>query len=143
MFQTFDFANPDMTTGERQLTTVPQQALFMMNSPFVVEQVKSLLARADFPTNATDEDKVRFVFRTVFQRPPSATELRLAVEFLAGDAPEPSTEAVPAPTEDPADAKARARKLIAAKAAQPSKQLSQWERYTQVVLQTNELIFVR
>ena len=37
MFGTFDFANPDMTTGERMLTTVPQQALFMMNSPFVIE----------------------------------------------------------------------------------------------------------
>ncbi|MEI9895707.1 MAG: DUF1553 domain-containing protein [Chthoniobacter sp.] len=55
MFGTFDFANPDMTTGERMLTTtqcsptVPQQALFMMNSPFVVEQVKNLLARPDFP----------------------------------------------------------------------------------------------
>src|SRR6202012_1289687 len=49
MFGTFDFANPDMTTGERLLTTVPQQALFMMNSPFVVDQVKNLLARKDFP----------------------------------------------------------------------------------------------
>src|SRR5207249_11091389 len=38
----FDFANPDLPTGRRHQTTVPQQALFLMNSPLVVEQAKKL-----------------------------------------------------------------------------------------------------
>jgi cytochrome c553 len=139
MFQTFDFANPDMSTGERVLTTVPQQALFLMNSPFVVEQVKNLLARDDFPKDGLDEDKVRFIFRTTFQRQPTQKELELARDFLSNDPPEPLPE--PPPADE--DAKTRARKAIAAKAAQTSKPLNIWERYTQVVLQTNELIFVR
>ncbi len=34
LFRTFDFANPDATNPQRYLTTVPQQALFLLNSPF-------------------------------------------------------------------------------------------------------------
>jgi hypothetical protein len=39
----FDFANPDITTGKRYETTVPQQALFMMNNPLVVELARRLV----------------------------------------------------------------------------------------------------
>jgi len=141
MFGTFDFANPDMSTGERLLTTVPQQALFLMNSPFVVEQVKNLLAREDFPKDGIDEDKVRFVFRAAFQRQPSAQELQLARDFLSNDPPEPLPDPALTPQADD-DAKTRARKTSELKALKPSKELNVWERYTQAVLQTNELIFM-
>ena len=43
VFNQFDFANPDITTGKRYETIVPQQALFMMNSPLVVEQARNLV----------------------------------------------------------------------------------------------------
>ena len=42
MFQAFDFASPDLTTGRRETTVVPQQALFMMNNSLVVEQAKNV-----------------------------------------------------------------------------------------------------
>jgi hypothetical protein len=45
-FRTFDFANPNTHTPERPLTTSPQQALFLMNSPFVIEQALQLAARS-------------------------------------------------------------------------------------------------
>jgi len=48
VFNQFDFANPDITTGKRYETIVPQQALFMMNSPLVVEQARNLVQREDF-----------------------------------------------------------------------------------------------
>ena len=41
LFRTFDFANPDTSNQGRFYTAVPQQALFMMNSPFVIEQARS------------------------------------------------------------------------------------------------------
>src|SRR5205085_5787311 len=47
LFRTFDFASPDATTAQRYTTTVPQQALFLMNSPFVLEQARHFLARPD------------------------------------------------------------------------------------------------
>ena len=46
LFRTFDFASPDASTPARQTTVVPQQALFLMNSPFVVEQARHLADRA-------------------------------------------------------------------------------------------------
>lgn len=140
MFGTFDFANPDMTTGERVLTTVPQQALFLMNSPFVVEQVKNLLARPDFPKEGIDEDKVRFIFRAAFQRQPTAQELVLARNFLSDDPPEVPDASLTPQADD--DAATKQKKAKALKAAEPLKQLNVMERYTQTVLQMNELVFL-
>ncbi|EDY17001.1 protein of unknown function DUF1549 [Chthoniobacter flavus Ellin428] len=140
MFGTFDFANPDMTNGERMLTTVPQQALFLMNSPFVVEQVKNLLTRSDFPKDGIDEDKVRFIYRTAFQRQPTAQELVLARNFLSDDPPTiPDPKLAPQASDDDAT---KARKAKALKAMEPVKQLNVMERYTQAVLENNELVFL-
>src|SRR6185436_12748872 len=136
MFNTFDFANPDMSTGERIMTTVPQQALFMMNSPFLVDQVKNILARPDIAAAKTDAEKVRLIFRTLFQRAPSAAELKLAEQFLTTEAPEPKTSE----TSPIAIGQADASQGKDVKKAPTSKMtpLNQWERYTQVVLLTNE-----
>ena len=86
MFRTFDFANPDMTTSTRMPTTVPQQALFMMNSPFVIEQARLMVQRTDFQSRKTDQDKIRFMFQTLYQREPSAQELSMAQQYLAAQA---------------------------------------------------------
>jgi hypothetical protein len=153
MFQTFDFANPDMSTGERVLTTVPQQALFMLNSPFVAEQVKHILARKDFPTTGTDEEKVRYLFRIAFQRAPRADELKMAVEFLQEEEKPAAAELPTAPklseaiAETPEAAAKRARREAKlggrnSAAAAATRQLNTFERYAQVVLLANELIFV-
>jgi mono/diheme cytochrome c family protein len=86
MFRTFDFANPDMTTSSRMPTTVPQQALFMMNSPFVIEQAKLMVQRTDFQARKTDQEKVKFLFQTLYQREPSASEISMAQKYLAAQA---------------------------------------------------------
>jgi hypothetical protein len=141
MLNTFDFANPDMSTGERIMTTVPQQALFMMNSPFLIEQVKNILARPDITAATTDAEKVRLIFRTLFQRAPSAAEMKLAEQFLSSETPEPKTSETATVAIGQTDA---AQAKLAKKSAPTGqmKPLSQWERYTQVVLLTNELIFL-
>jgi hypothetical protein len=43
----FDFANPEQHAPERHLTTVPQQALFMMNNPFMAEMARAVVARRE------------------------------------------------------------------------------------------------
>jgi hypothetical protein len=143
MFNTFDFANPDMSTGERIMTTVPQQALFMMNSPFIVEQVKNLLARPEVAAAANDEERVRIIFRTLFQRAPRPEELRLAKQFLDTESSAPTTAGTtePAPSQ-PAPVEGKLGRKTAAAADTQMKPLTPWERYTQVVLLTNELVFV-
>ncbi|MEX1097952.1 MAG: PSD1 and planctomycete cytochrome C domain-containing protein [Planctomycetales bacterium] len=47
LFRTFDFASPDAHTPQRHLTTVPQQGLFLLNSPFVLEQAERAAGDGD------------------------------------------------------------------------------------------------
>jgi Protein of unknown function (DUF1553) len=134
MFNTFDFANPDMTTGERVLTTVPQQALFMMNGPFLVAQVKNLLGRNDFPAEGSTQDKVKFFYRTAFQRVPSQQEMDLAMDFIGtNESAEEAAKSTSVPVTGKTPPKTPPTQM------QP---LSVWERYAQVVLMSNELLFV-
>jgi Protein of unknown function (DUF1553) len=82
MFRTFDFANPDASSPGRFATTVPQQALFLMNSPFVVAQARELVNRPEIKARATDADKIATVYELLFQRAPEPDELKLAQNFL-------------------------------------------------------------
>jgi hypothetical protein len=82
MFRTFDFAGPDATSPQRFQTTVPQQALFLLNSPFVLEQAKAMLKRDDLGTMKDIRQKIRRLYAVVFARQPDDTELRLGVEYI-------------------------------------------------------------
>jgi hypothetical protein len=85
MHLAFDFANPDLTTGKRDETIVPQQALFMMNSPLVVEQAKNLVKRPGFKARASNEDKVKLLYNLIYQRAPTEIELQLALGYVQGE----------------------------------------------------------
>ena len=85
MHLAFDFANPDLTTGKRDETIVPQQALFMMNSPLVVEQAKNLVKRPDFKAKASNEEKVKLLYSLIYQRAPTEIELHLALDYVQGE----------------------------------------------------------
>ncbi len=79
MFRTFDFPNPDASTPGRFQTTVPQQALYLMNSPFVGEQADRLSTQvADLPPH----EAVVQLYQRLFQRDPTLEEQTLGVEFL-------------------------------------------------------------
>ena len=83
MFRTFDFASPDVSASQRFQTTVPQQALFLMNAPFVLQQAQALAARDDFKKFTTDDARVGFLYETIYQRRPAADEVTMAKAFLA------------------------------------------------------------
>jgi hypothetical protein len=112
LFRTFDFASPDATTPQRFTTTVPQQALFLMNSPFVIEQVRHFAARADVAGLKTDAERIDRMHRLAYGRPAEPDEVALGLKFLA------------AVKDD------------------PGKKLSAREQYTQVLLLSNEFAFV-
>lgn len=76
----FDFANPDLHIAKRNETTVPQQALFYLNHPLVLEQVR-LLAK-NTAGAASPEDRVLQLFQHVLQRPPHENELTEALQFI-------------------------------------------------------------
>jgi cytochrome c553 len=82
-FRVFDVANPDQHSPQRFLTTVPQQALFLMNSPFVQEQAKALAARPQLASGGSADAKVAALYRLTLGRTPTPTELALGREFVA------------------------------------------------------------
>ncbi len=82
LFRTFDFASPDTTSPRRFFTTVPQQALFLLNSPFVLEQARHLVEEPQFEIEPAPGRRVEYLYRTVLQRKPSPEEIELAEKFM-------------------------------------------------------------
>jgi Protein of unknown function (DUF1549)/Protein of unknown function (DUF1553)/Planctomycete cytochrome C len=89
-FRIFDFANPDMTAPSRVLTTVPLQALYMMNNGFVAEQARHIAGRPELLSGTPDEEKIAFIYQLFFQRAPSAAELRLAKNYVTDQQAKPA-----------------------------------------------------
>jgi hypothetical protein len=81
-FRNFDFASPDTHSPQRYSTTVPQQALFLMNSPFITEQVGALLKRPEIDGEREMEGRIRRLYRLLFGREPAADELEIGRKFL-------------------------------------------------------------
>jgi hypothetical protein len=78
----FDFANPDQHSPKRFTTTVPQQALFMMNNPFVAEQAKYLAARTAIAGESDAGKRIEKLYRLALGRSPTADEIRLGRAFV-------------------------------------------------------------
>jgi hypothetical protein len=112
VFRSFNFPQPDQSVERRPNTTVPQQALFGLNSPFVMEQARALAARPEVSGAATPEAKVAALHRILFARKATAEEILAGQEFVRE-----------------------------ASSATGSK-LGPWEQYAQVLLLTNEMMFV-
>ena len=82
----FDFANPNIHSPQRVETTVPQQALFAFNHPFVIERSASLAKRALESQNADSSSMVEFLYRQILSREPRKDEIKLGAEFLTNHA---------------------------------------------------------
>jgi hypothetical protein len=111
LFRVFDIASPDSSTPRRPRTTVPQQALFLMNSPFVVEQAQAVAASLPQGESIDDSERIATLYRTVLQRPPTSDEEAIGREFIA--------------SVQGGDLK-----------------LSAWEQYAQLLLLTNEVMYI-
>jgi hypothetical protein len=84
---TFDAANPSSCTARRPDTTVPQQALFALNSEFVQDRAKALAALTGQAAGRDDALRVRELYRRVLSREPRPAELDRLLRFVTtGDA---------------------------------------------------------
>jgi hypothetical protein len=86
LFRVFDFPSPDVSNPQRFVTTVPQQALFMLNSPFVVEQARALVAAPDFrQPDGPSEWQVQQLYERVFARRAEPQEVEAALKFISAE----------------------------------------------------------
>jgi hypothetical protein len=81
----FDHPDPNITADRRVETTTPLQKLFIMNSPFMVQQAEALAERlmSDVPS-ADEKQRIDRAYRLLFARPAAEAEVRLGLEYLNG-----------------------------------------------------------
>jgi cytochrome c553 len=84
LFEAFDFADPNLVMGRRTVSTTVTQALYLMNSPFVLDQsriaARNLIAKADLD----DAARLNQAYRAALGRLPTDRERELALAYLAG-----------------------------------------------------------
>ena len=76
-----DFANPDLPTGNRVTTTVPTQAMLMMNSPLVKDVAERVAGRV-LKADRSDARRVHQLYLTLLSRAPKPSEVAIALDFL-------------------------------------------------------------
>jgi hypothetical protein len=88
----FDAADPAQCVGQRNVTTVAPQALFMLNNTFVTENAKHFAAKL-LADNSSDEGaRIQRAYSTLFGRRATENETVVGKEFLAAAAKrQPST----------------------------------------------------
>ncbi len=82
LLRAFDFADPGMVTGVRSTTTVPTQALYLMNSVFVMEQAEHASRLLLELPDLDDTARLELLYRKLVARSPSEVERQRGLEFL-------------------------------------------------------------
>jgi len=82
LLASFDLPSPDASQAKRSQTTVPQQALYLMNSGFVIQQAKALAARTTAANQDDAKERIRRVYRLALARNPDAEETKAASVFV-------------------------------------------------------------
>ena len=77
----FDGPDPNASTDRRLNTTVPTQALFLMNDPFVHEQSAGF-ARRILAARAEERSRLEWAYEVALARKPTADETREGLDFL-------------------------------------------------------------
>ena len=117
LLRLFDFPLMRATIAKRPASIVPQQFLFLMNSPFMVDRAEALARRLTAAT-ADDAECVKLAYRLLFGRPPTPEEFRLGVAYLQQEGSREGPDS-------------------------PTRPLPPLQKYAQILLSSNELMYVR
>jgi mono/diheme cytochrome c family protein len=118
LLASFDLPSPDASQAVRARTTVPQQALYLINAKFVINQAQ-ILAEKSLSAGATVE-RIKWLYQKTLVRDPDEQELLLAIDFVSakGEIDKSSQTPLPTPEIDP------------------------WVEFSQVLLLGNEFAFI-
>jgi cytochrome c553 len=112
LLRLFDFPDANITSSKRSETTVPQQQqLFVLNSPFMVEQAKAFSARLHKEEPGSDEARIERAFMLAYGRLPLEREVEIGLAYLNGE-------------------------------NDPNSKLTLWQSYAQVLLGSNEFMYL-
>ena len=82
MFEVFDLPDQNTSCGRRNVSTVPTQALTMLNDGFVLRQAKLFADRVKEAAPDDSAKQVDLAYRIALSRSPHQDEARLAADFL-------------------------------------------------------------
>ena len=147
-----------MPNTKRATTVVPQQALFLMNSPLAVDVARRVVARSEFQRELKDGNDIRRIqalYRIMFQRSPWPKEIEIGINFVRNEKSKQSEVDAIAPSIAKKNAEIQKRvddlskrdndakravqnegKIVERKPLQP------WEAYAHALLFANEAIYV-
>jgi hypothetical protein len=142
-----------LVTGQRETTTVPVQALFLLNSAFVRKQSLALAERLLAESKVTDVERIRQAHALVLGRVPAPAEIERARAFLGNyqkafrplprSGPVHQTEAAADPDPD-ADDMDRTEYVAAEPSVQPDHpRTAAWMAMVQALFASAEFRFVR
>jgi hypothetical protein len=147
-----------MPNSKRTTSVVPQQALFLMNSPMAIDVARKIIDRPDVANAPDNLGRIFAIYRVIFQRAPKPEEVQMALGFVGRETTNaPQNPVVVAQQQQVAD-----RKMVRLKAkAQGGKgrysgmapiknegeyvertPLTPWETYAQALLLSNEAAYV-
>jgi len=109
----FDFATPRASIAKRTTTTIPQQFLFMLNSQFMVDRARQFYSRLAVESE-DPRTRIERSYALLYSREPSPDELEIGLKFISGG-----------------------------ESSDPSDKIDKWVQYCQVLLSSNELMFIR
>lgn len=112
MLKLFDYPDPNVHAARRAETTTPLQKLFALNSPFMTKRAEQLADRV-MDLSGTANARLNFAYRMLFAREPEPVELQMGLAFVnSGD-------------HENSDA-----------------QRDRWTQYAQILLATNEMMYL-
>ena len=82
MFEVFDLPDQNTSCGRRNVSTVPTQALTLLNDEFVLRQAKLFADRVKEAAPGDAGEAGRLAYRIALSRPPREDEAALAADFL-------------------------------------------------------------
>jgi hypothetical protein len=114
-----------------------------MNSPLVIETARELTRRDAFRALPDDASRVTFLYHAIFQRDPTAAELRITLDYVHGTPAggQPTDErGQPAPRErlNPRTAANRAAGFM----VENRGPLDPWTRLAHALFQSNEAVYL-
>jgi len=123
-FRLFDFPEPSAHSPARFPTTTPLQQLFVLNGDLLLAQARNIIERLDHTPSTTMEQRLVQLYRRIFQRDPTSSEIELGRSFLFDAA----TDVDPRRGESAIETASTAQ--------------DRWEQFAQVLLASNEFLFI-
>jgi hypothetical protein len=95
IFEVFDFPDPNLVVGKRNVSTIAPQALYLMNNPFIIEKSGEAALHLLKENTLSESQKIEDVYFQVLGRSPTPAENAKVMSFLQEKSEKEKSQAWP------------------------------------------------